>query len=297
MAVHQIASQVMAKTADRSGMSPLDLARIDEDTPQAQQARLHLANHFGPDLADVAAMIRGEPVEGWYLERALATGALPPGSRVVVLEAHRLGPEPAVWELRQIANEASFQMMLTTRPAHASQLAGPRGAVFGNVFTAELSSPSVAQWQKVLATHRQQLLLSDLEWLLQRTRGRPRTTIDVFETCTKSMSIRTAWHRTVHINLVRARDVLRLATAIHPYAPRLLQAIADERPPYGAIENAPSQRVAHTLTRMRELDLIEQPAPRRWEISDPLLSAAVAKLSLIAATAGAFGQDAEERHA
>lgn len=295
-AVHQIASQVIAEIAQKSGVPPLDLARIEEDTPQAQQARLHLANHFGPDLADVVAMIRRQPVEGWHLERALATGALPRGSRVVVPEAHRLEPEPALWELRQIANEAPFQIMLTTRAAHVPKLAGPSGAVFGNVFIAELFPIPVARWQRALAAHDRQLLPSDLEWLLQRTRSRPRTTIGVIESWTKSTSIRTAWHRAVHANLVRADDVLRLAAAIHPYAPRLLQAIASGRPPYGAIENAPSQRVARTLARMRDLDLIEQPEPRRWEIADPLLSAAIAKLSVLATTAAAFEQVIHERH-
>ena len=288
MAVRQTASQVIAELARKSGASPFDLARIEDDTPQADQARLHLANHFGPDLSEVVAIIRGESPEGWSLERALATGALPRGSRVVVLQAHRLQPESAVWELRQIANEAPFQIMLTTRPAHATQLAGPRGAIFGSVHTAELTPPSPGRWQKVLAEHGMQLAPADLEWLLQRTRGRTRTTLSVLEAATESTPIRTTWHRAVHDNLVRSGDVLRLSAAIHPYAPRLLKAIASGKPPYRAIENAPSQRVARTLSRLRDLDLIEQPAPRRWEIADPLLAAAIAKQGRITATMDAY---------
>lgn len=288
-AVRQIASQAIAEIAQESGVPPLDLARIEDETPQAEQARLRLANHFGPDLLDVFAIIRGEAVADWSLERALATGALPSDSRVVVLEAHRLRPESTVWELRQIANEAPFQIMLTTRPAHAAQLVGPRGAIFGSVFTAELTPPSPGRWQRVLATHKMQLPPAEVDWLLQSTRGRPRTTLRVLEGATKGMSIRTAWQRVVCDNVVRAGDVLRLSAAIHPYAPRLLYAIAGGRPPYSAIENAPSQRIARTLSRLRDLDLIEQPAPRRWEIADPLLGAAIAKQSWNAAMALASG--------
>jgi hypothetical protein len=42
-----------------------------------------------------------------------------------------------------------------------------------------------------------------------------------------------------------------------------------------AIRGASSQRVARTLARLRDLDLIEQPRPRHWQIADPLLSAAL----------------------
>lgn len=282
-AVRQIASQAITDMTTRSGLPPFDLARIEEDTSQAQQARLHLANRFGPDLVDVVAMIRGEPLkDGWYLERALA--ALPSGSLVVVLEAHRLGPEPAVWELRQIASEGPFQIMLTTRPNRVTQLTGPRSAIFGNIWTIELPPPSVERWAEVLAEHRQSLHTSDLEWLLQRTRSRPRTTISVLAGRTKSISIRTAWHRAVQANIARADDVLRLAAAINAYAPSLLQAIASGRPPYAAIVNARSQRVARTLARLRDLELVEQPSPRHWEIADPLLSAALAEGHLVSGT-------------
>ena len=285
-AVRQMASQVIVNTATRSGLPPFDLDRIEEDTAPAQQARLQLANRFGPDFPDVLTMTRGERVEGWSLERALATGALPRGSRVVVLEAHRLGPDPMVWELRQIANEATFQIMLTTRSAHVTKLAGPSGAFFGNGWTVELPSPTVSRWAEVLDDHAQSLQPSDLEGLMQLTRGRPRTTVGVLADRTPSMSIWTSWNRAVHANLARADDVLRLAAAINAYAPSLLLAIASGRPPYGAITDASSQRVARTLARLRDLDLIEQPAPRRWEIADPLLSAALARIFIDWATAG-----------
>lgn len=274
-AVRQIARQVIFQASTLSGLPPLPLAQLEDDTPAADNVRLRLANHFGPDVPDVIAMIRGERVDGWYLERALATGSLPRGSRVIVLEAHRLRPEPAIWELRQIANEAPFQILLTTRPAHVADLTGPRSAVFGNASMVELRRPPTPRWAEVLAKHRKPLLPGDLEWLLQRTRGRPRTTIEVLAHPQEAISIQAAWSSVVSANGVRAENIIRLAEALHPYAPGLLEAVALGKPPYGAIEGAPSQRIARTLARLRDLDLIEQPEPRHWEVADPLLGAAL----------------------
>jgi hypothetical protein len=257
-------------------VAPLEVARLGEDSGRAAQARLLVANRFGPDTEEVIAISQGASAAGWYLERALSLGALPADSRVVVLEAHRLRSESALWELRQIANEAPFEILLSTRPAHAVKFTGPEGAVFGNVWTVELPRPSVARWAKVLAEHERSLHPNDLEWLLERTRGRPATTIGVLEHQEKRISIRTAWRRAVRANMARAEDVRRLAGALHPYAPELLQAVALGEPPYSAIKGASSQVVARALARLRDLDLIEQPRPRQWQIADPLLSAALA---------------------
>lgn len=273
-ALRQIVRQTITNTAALLGVEPLEIPRLMEHTSSAAQVRLHLANRFGPDTEEVIAISQGAPATEWYLERALT--ALPAASRVVLLEAHRLTPESALWELRQIANEVPLQLLLCTRPAHAAKLAGPDSAVYGNVSTLELLPPTISRWAKVLAEHRRPLHPHDLEWLVQQTRGRPATTISVVERKRSSMSIRTGWHQTVRTNVARAEDVRRLASAVHPYAPRLLQAIARGAPPYGAIEGASSQRVARALTRLRDLDLIEQPQPRRWEIADPLLAAALA---------------------
>lgn len=160
-------------------IAPLEVARLTEDSGRAAQARVLVANRFGPDTEEVIAISQGASASEWHLERALSLGALPEDSRVVVLEAHRLRPESVLWELRQIANEAPFQILLSTRPAHAVKLTGPEGAVFGNVWTVELPRPSAAQWANVLAEHDRPLHPDDLEWLLERTRGRPATTIAV----------------------------------------------------------------------------------------------------------------------
>ena len=275
-ALRQIVLQIITKTAERLGVEQLDISRLMEDTTHAAQVRLHLVNRFGPDTETVIAISQGAPATGWHLEQALSLGALPEDSRVVLLEAHQLTPGSAMWELRQIANEVPFQILLCTRPAHTAKLAGPESAVYGNVSTIKLSPSSIDRWAKVLTEHGRPLHPSDLEWLLHRTRGRPTTTISVLERQEKPNSIRTTWHHAVRANVARADDVRRLAGAIHPYAPRLLQAIVHGEPPYGVIAHASSQRVARALARLRDLDLIEQPQPRRWEIADPLLAAALA---------------------
>ena len=273
-ALRQIVRQIVTKTVEQLGVEPLEISQLNEDTPRADQVRLHLANRFGPDTEAVIAISQGAPAAEWYLERALT--ALPSGSRLVLLEAHRLTPEPALWELRQLANDGGLQILFSTRPSHVAQLTGSDSALYGDVWTVELTPPPINRWAKVLSAHGHPLHPDDLEWLIGRTRGRPATTIGVLDRQNKSTSIKTAWHQAVRANIARADDVRRLAGAVHPYAPRLLQAIARGEAPYGAIEDAPSQRIARALTRLRDLDLIEQPQPRRWEIADPLLAAALA---------------------
>jgi hypothetical protein len=256
-------------------IAPLEIVRLGDDDARANHARLLIAERCGPDTDELIAISQGASARGWSLERALSLGALPADARVVVLEAHRLGPESALWELRQIANDTPCEILLSTRPAHVSKLAGSEGAVFGNVHTAELPRPPVARWERVLAEHGYSLHAGDLEWLLESARGRPAIVISVLEHHERGRSIRAAWQRAAQAHAARAEDVRRLADAVHPYAPELLRAIATGAPPYSTIEGASSQRVARALSSLRDLDLIEQSQPRRWEIADPLLSAAL----------------------
>lgn len=252
--------------------TPLEISQLREDTKTAALARLRVANAFGSSTEEVIAICQGRTARGWQLERALKV--LPAHSRVIAADVHRLMPESALWELRQLANDAQLQLLLSTRPSHYAQFTGPDSALYGNVWTVELSSPSLSRWAEVLGER--ELNLDDLEWLLEKTRGRVSTTLNVLEYQEKRAKIHHAWRQAVQASFVRADDVLRLTDAIHPFAPKLLRAIAQNDPPYGAIEGASSQRVARVLAHLRKLDLIEQPQPRRWEIADPLLSAAIA---------------------
>jgi len=65
---------------------------------------------------------------------------------------------------------------------------------------------------------------------------------------------------------------------VHELAPRLLLTLAGGQAPYAAMPDERSDRIALALRRLQRHDLIEQPAKREWQISDPLMSTALARL-------------------
>jgi hypothetical protein len=92
-----------------------------------------------------------------------------------------------------------------------------------------------------------------------------------------SPDIGTAWFRAVDARDAEARAALAISRSIHELAPRLLVALARDEAPYARTSER-SDRIALALRRLRDNDLIEQPEPRRWQIADPLLRAAIRRL-------------------
>ena len=249
-----------------SGNPALALA---DPGPRGDAARLTLADAYGEWTEHVMALIErsSPPVLGQFLLSVNdVLAGLDDDVAVVVFDAHRLDTD-ARWDLRELERP----LLLVTRPDHYAQMTGADAPFYGNAQTVTLHAPGPAEWMRVLTKVGYRIQATDLEWLLDRSRGRVMTTVTALELGTSERSLRSAWHRAVSMSLPRAHDILALTREIHAYAPVLLLAIAEARKPYLALPDAPSARIARALNKMRSLDILEQPEPRTWQIADPLI--------------------------
>jgi hypothetical protein len=255
-------------------IEPTGLDAFDGDTPRARRAGLELARRYGTDAPEALDIARGQSPDGWTLTDAVgaraAREAIPP-MVVAITNAHRLA-EPPLWDLRDLANKGVIRAAATTHREHVDRLFGPRGPLHGNATVVELPQLDPRAWAQRFP---EPVHPADLEWLLARTRGRAASTLEVLSFRESKRSIRSAWARAVTARRPEAESVLNLASGVHVYGPHLLIAIANGQAPYGAIPNAPSQRVARALAKLRDMDLIEQPVPRTWQIADPILHGAL----------------------
>jgi hypothetical protein len=272
-------SELLTQTLTRNvidSLQPLPLEALDEPGREAEQARVQLARHYDGDLAPAlaAATSAGEAaLSDWTITRAL--GPSPGNPLLAVRDAHRL-PSTIMWELRELAS-TSIRLLLLTNPEHHPQLNGKNASFYGMSAYIEMPTLSLADWRKALGD---QLPVEALRELLGITRSRTAITLEVLERHTKhhgESAIDFAFLDAVDARNDQAREVLNLARSVHELAPRLLLALAAGQAPYG-IHNERSDRVALALRHLRDYGLIEQPRPRTWQIADPLLSTAIARL-------------------
>ncbi|MDQ6803579.1 MAG: hypothetical protein M3065_01140 [Actinomycetota bacterium] len=278
-----VTASTVAQLVDR--IEPAGNGAFDGDSPHARRARLELARRYGSNATRALEIARGASPVGWTLANALGAKSVSESRApvlVAIINAHRL-PDPLLWELRDLANIGHAVVLATTHREHVARLSGPAAPLYGNVSVLELPRLNVRDWARALA---EPVHPSDLEWLLARTRARAASTLEVLAFREPERSIRSAWSRAVNARRPEAESVLNLAGAMHTYAPRLLVAIANGAPPYGAIAGAPSQRVARALAKLRDMDLIEQEVPRVWQIADPVLSGALLSRTRVLFTRG-----------
>ena len=259
-----------------AAIQPLPLDALNLPDRDAERSLLKLADHYGSDLQaaiTVATSPPGADTGEWTITRAL--GSFPNRPLLVVRDAHRL-PDTVMWELRELA-ASSVRLLLLTTPEHRARLLDRDAPFYGMSAYAEMPTLSIVNWSTAL---RGQLPAEKLNELLRHTRYRTATTLEVLERHAQAGTDRPiafAWFDAVDARGREARSVLTVARAIHDVAPRLLTALAGDAPPYSHTTER-TDRVALALRRLRDYDLIEQPEPRRWQIADPLLNAAIRRL-------------------
>jgi len=178
-----------------------------------------------------------------------------------------------MWELRDLAN-VGVRLLLLTTPEHHERMQGTDAPFYGMSTYVEMAPLALPTWTQKLTTDPERLAE-----LLRQTRYRTALTLEILERHQQhpSPDIGTAWFRAVDARDAEARAVLSISRSIHQLAPRLLVGLARDEPPYARSAER-SDRIALALRRLRELDLVEQPEPRRWQIADPLLRAAIRRL-------------------
>jgi hypothetical protein len=210
------------------------------------------------------------------LTRALGSADREP--LVIVCDAHRL-PTYLLWELRELAGRRVRLLMLTHDGAPRA-LNDAEAPFYGNSVWIEMPTLSLPVWMVKLEGKFQvpQELLYDL---LGEVRSRTAATLEVLqrrEDGGSQMSLASAWFQAVNARTEEARLLADIAENIHELAPRLLLALAIGQAPYATMPDERSDRIALALRRLQGHDLIEQPAKREWQVSDPLMSAALARL-------------------
>jgi hypothetical protein len=259
---------LQAAAAHRLGGDPATV--LADLGPQGDRARQALVEVYGSSAGQVMLQLEDGAATGPPLSLTDALAPLEDDVPLVVFDAHRLDLE-ARWDIRELERP----VLLVTRPEHVKSLTGQDAPFYGQTQTITLRSPSPREWMRALDRVGHRIHPTDLEWLLDRSRGRIAPTMAALRLKTAQLSHRTAWVRAVQSNVPRAHDLLVLARAVHTDAPTLLLALADGLQPYSVIPGAPSQRIARAMSKLRELDVIERPKRNVSQIADPLVEHAL----------------------
>src|SRR5579875_3693011 len=200
--------------------------------PRGDAARLDVAGAYGSNAETVVNMLERPLPANRRMPLSITEvlAGLPETVPLVVFDAHLLDRD-ARWDLR----ETDQPLLLITRPDHLPALTGDDAPFYGHANTVELQAPGVREWMSALERVGQKISHTDLEWLLDRTRGRVGTTIRALKLRAAGRSPRTPWRVAVRDSRPRAHDTLLLAREVHAYAPALLLAIAQDMKPYSAV--------------------------------------------------------------
>jgi hypothetical protein len=222
-----------------------------------------IATAFGRSAQDVLDGLKRGDASQLSMSQLLA--ALPPRAGVIVHDAHLLPAlsDRVLWAIRARVQEPHPpRVALLTREWHRGDLVGPDAAFFGFAQVFDLPVPHLFEWMR---DHN----VEDLEWLLEQTRGLPRPTLATLDRARNGQDVHAAWRVEVHESRRVAEEMRRLAHGLHPYAPRLLAAIAADDRDYASVPGARTDAIASALRLMRDADVIYQPRPRKWLVADP----------------------------
>jgi hypothetical protein len=258
---HQLLRSAAAHLLDREPATVL--ADLGPDGDAARQA---LVDAYGSSASHVMTQLQLDPKTAFRLSLSDTLAGVEAHMPLVVFDAHRLDLE-ARWDVRELERP----VLLVTRPEHLNVLTGQDAPFYGQTQSITLRAPGAREWMRALAGAGHKIQPTDLEWLLDRSRGRVGTTMAALRLKTSRESHRTAWRRAVQNTVPQAHELLALARAIHADAPALLLALAEGRQPYTAIPDAPSQRIARAMAKLRELDIVERPERNVSQIADPLI--------------------------
>lgn len=244
--------------------------RVLLDTP----GRLALGRAFGPRAGEALSLAAGSLQSTLSLDDLLS--AVPESAPLVVHDAHLLS-EPwagrALWSLRaRAADAAPPWLLLLTRPWQTG-LTDREAAFFGFARRLALPAPTEADWARALRDAGRPMHPHDLRWLTDQTVGHPDVILEALRN--DARNVRHGWRACVDARRVVLDVILDAARAAHPLGPRLLVAVASGEPPYPAVPDAKSARIAHALRRLRDHDLVYQPEERTWRLADPALAAAL----------------------
>lgn len=267
--LHKLTCQVI------ESLQPLPVEALRDPGREGDAARLNVARYYESDTQEALHAAIELPQSEWTLTRAL--GPSPRDPLVVVRDAHRL-PAHLLWELRELAGDR-VRLLMLTNDVHRDALNDAEAPFYGNSVWIEMPTLSLSVWMAKLED-RFQVPQESLYDLLGQVRYRTAAALEVLQRSVAGgaqVSLASAWFQAVDARMEDARLLAGIAENIHELGAKLLLALAIGQAPY-AMPDERSDRIALALRRLQKYDLVEQPAKREWRISDPLVSAALARL-------------------
>ncbi len=257
-------------------LQPLPVEALRDPGREGEAARLNVARYYEGDTQEALQAALELPASDWTLTRALGPTQREP--LVVVRDAHRL-PTHMLWELRELAG-SRVRLLMITNDAHRDALNDAEAPFYGNGVWIEMPTLPLRASKERLEKGGINISYDSLDALLRHVRHRTAAALEVLERApdVSPASLAYAWSQAVEARMGEARQLVSFASSIHELAPRLLLTLAVGQAPYAAMPDERSDRIALALRRLLRHDLVEQPAKREWQISDPLMSTALARL-------------------
>lgn len=201
----------------------------------------------------------------------------PPGL-LVVHDAHLLSERwsrNVLWEIRGSVQDARRHSVVLTCPTEAREtLSGPRAPFYGAGAIAEVGAQrDDRMWTRVTRTHELKIDPEDLAFVLARTWGLARPTLEVLLDI-EAMGARAALDRRVREAARTVPLVLRLARSVSRYGPELLLRLSRGLPPYG-IPSATARDVSRALRQLGFHELVARVGRRGWRVADPFVADAL----------------------
>lgn len=253
----------------------------------ARRDALAISRELG-DLATVALDAHGAPPglktsTGAVLEilgRMSRTRAL----SVVIehLEApsitarHPVDVGELLWQIRGVAQRRELLQVVFTARSSAVELAtGPNAAFHGDGRWITLTPPDLALWTQVMDLLEEPA--DGLATCVELTGGHVPTMIRLLAD-TRARTHEGAWQAFDDLSsqgIPYAARCVEHARSLHRLGGALLVQLAHADRPYSAVPSARPKEVGRALAMLAHAGLVYQPAPRRWQVTDPLVAHAL----------------------
>jgi hypothetical protein len=187
----------------------------------------------------------------------------------------RIRTSEILWKVRAVSQrEPNLQVVVACRPEAVVLAAGKHAAYYGDGlwWTAERANPDT--WRSAPA---EQQTGANLNTILELTEGHIPTTLAVLadERCATPEGPRAVFSALTKASQPLASRCRQHARSLHRVGAPLLDAIAHQLPPYGAIPTLDAKDAYRCLSALAAAGLIRRPQRGEWVVLNPLVGSAL----------------------
>ena len=273
-----LAGQVLSPTHRSLLAGAPDLAPSD-----ARGAMLELQRRIGPGLAQLA--LADTPSLDIPVEQAVrAIGTLaddrPATLWIDHIESpslttrHPVDSQAFLWGIRELAQRVPLQVVLSLNTAALKETQGSSAAFHQDGTWVTITRPAPITWAAVRDDLNIPLTTPRLNDLCDQLANHPPTMLLAFGDLLNEPDLpieillsRLASRDSGHVGLA-----VQLARSLHRLGAEVLSRIADGRGPYVDAGISRPQDLRTALNRLHRAGLVWQPAPQRWQLTNPLVA-------------------------